>query len=528
MGSLHLLVYHINFCIYFKVVKMDSAEFQIRGREMIDYITNYLDNVGERRVLPDVQPGYLRPLLPATAPQYPEPFEAIMKDVEDKIMTGMTHWQHPRFHAYFSSGNSYPSILGDMLSDAIGCIGFSWAAGPACTELETIVLDWMGQMLGLPATFLASGEGSKGGGVIQSSASECILDALLAARALAIKKLRTVHGEDVEDGVLLSKLVAYCSKEAHSCVEKASMIGFVKIRILEPDSNHQLTGKTLQEAMEADIKKGLYPFFVTAVLGSTGMCAFDRVDEIGPLCQANDVWLHVDGSYAGNSFICPEMRHLMKGIEYASSFNINPNKWMLTSFDCSCMWVKDQHKFTQGMVVDPLYLQHDNQTKAIDYRHWGIPLSRRFRALKLWFVIRSYGVAGLQAYIRNHCRLAKVFEQLVRQDDRFVVVNKVEVGLVCFKLVGDNELNRKLLSLINESGRLHMVPTYMKGEYVIRLAVCAENACKDDMTAAWEIIQEYADQLVERFTPEPLVKTDLQELKFQNLLLSDISTEKLH
>jgi len=475
---------------------MDSAEFKVRGNEMIDYIINYMETVADRRVTPDVKPGYLRSLLPDAAPQESEPWEDVMKDVEDKIMLGMTHWQHPRFHAYFSSGNSYPSILGDMLSDAIGCIGFSWAAGPSCTELETIVLDWMGRMLGLPGSFLSSGEGSVGGGVIQSSASECILDALLAARANAVKRLKPVYGEDVEDTIILSKLVAYCSKEAHSCVEKASMIGFVKIRILEPDCNNQLTGAILREAMEADMAQGLHPFFVTAVLGSTGLCSFDKVDEIGPLCNEVGAWLHVDGSYAGNSFICPELRSPMAGIECADSFNINPNKWMLVSFDCSCMWVKDKHKFTQGMIVDPLYLQHSNSDTAIDYRHWGVPLSRRFRALKLWFTIRSYGVSGLQNYIRNHCKLAKLFESKVVKDSRFQVVNEVKVGLVCFKLKGSNELNRKLLDSINESGRLHMVPTYMKGEYVIRLAVCAEKANEDDMDAAWKIIQEFASKLV--------------------------------
>jgi len=208
---------------------MDSAEFRLRGNDMINYITNYLDTIGERRVTPDVEPGFLRPLLPSEAPVQPDSFDDIMDDIENKIMTGMTHWQHPRFHAYFSSGNSYPSILGDMLADAIGAIGFSWAASPSCTELETLVLDWFGKMLGLPSQFLADGEGSQGGGVIQTSASECILDALLAARSLAIEKLRSLHEEPVEDGVLLSKLVAYCSKEAHSCVEKAAKIGFVKL-----------------------------------------------------------------------------------------------------------------------------------------------------------------------------------------------------------------------------------------------------------------------------------------------------------
>jgi len=502
---------------------MDSAEFRMRGNDMINYITNYLDTIGERRVTPDVEPGFLRPLLPSEAPVQPDSFDDIMDDIENKIMTGMTHWQHPRFHAYFSSGNSYPSILGDMLADAIGAIGFSWAASPSCTELETLVLDWFGKMLGLPSQFLADGEGSQGGGVIQTSASECILDALLAARSLAIEKLRSLHGEPVEDGVLLSKLVAYCSKEAHSCVEKAAKIGFVKIRLLEPDSNSQLTGKILQEAMDEDIKHGLHPFFVSAILGSTGICAFDNVSEMGPVCEAMGVWLHVDGAYAGNSFVCPEKRSVMRGIEYASSFNVNPNKWLLTSFDCSCMWVRDQHKFTQGMIVNPLYLKHDHQEKAIDYRHWGIPLSRRFRALKLWFVFRSYGVSGLQAHIRNHCQLAKLFESFVKQDDRFVVVNKVQTGLVCFKLVGSNALNEKLLALINDSGRFHMVPSITKGQFIIRMAVCAEKACEQDMIDVWEGIQQMANLLLQDD------KINKKNEYFENMITDNpLRMEKIH
>jgi len=238
-------------------------------------------------------------------------------------------------------------------------------------------------------------------------------------------------------------------------------------------------------------------FFVSAILGSTGICAFDNLVEIGPICDAMGVWLHVDAAYAGNSFICPEMRCFMQGIEFASSFNVNPNKWLLTSFDCSCMWVKDQQKFTQGMVVNPEYLKHDHQQNAIDYRHWGIPLSRRFRALKLWFVFRSYGVAGLQAHIRNHCQLAKCFESFVRQDSRFVVVNKVTTGLVCFKLIGSNALNKRLLALINDSGSFHMVPAITKNQFVIRMAVCAEKACEQDMINVWKEIQNMTDVLLE-------------------------------
>lgn len=476
--------------------RMDSTEFRQRGKEMVDYIANYLDTIEERRVTPAIEPGYLRGLMPSEAPQKPEQWDDIMKDVEDKIMPGVTHWQHPRFHAYFPSGNSYPSILGDMLSDGLGCIGFSWAASPACTELETIVLDWLGKMVGLPEQFLSFSENSKGGGVIQGSASECVLVSLLAARAHTIRQLKKQH-PFVEEGVLLSKMMAYCSKEAHSCVEKAAMMAFVKLRILEPDENQSLRGSTLQQVMQEDRAMGLVPFYVETTLGTTSCCSFDNLAEIGPVCEEFGVWLHVDGAYGGNSFICPELRGPMKGIEYASSFNFNPNKFMLTNFDCSLMWVRDRFKLTQALVVDPLYLQHSYSEKSIDYRHWGIPLSRRFRALKLWFVIRSFGIDGLQQYIREHCRLARRFESHVRKESRFEVASPVHLGLVCFRLRGSNDINQKLLSSINASGKLHMVPASLNDKYVIRFCVCRQTATDEDIDYAWEVIKQFATDVLE-------------------------------
>ncbi|CAB3364092.1 Hypothetical predicted protein [Cloeon dipterum] len=474
---------------------MDIEEFRKNGKDMIDYICEYLAGLGERRVTPAIEPGYLRPLLPSTAPLKPESWSDIMADVEEKIMPGVTHWQHPRFHAYFPSGNSFPSILGDMLSDAIGCIGFSWAASPACTELETIVLDWLGQAIGLPKEFLAFSEGSKGGGVIQGSASECVLVCMLSARAQAIKKLKQQH-PFVEEGVLLSKLMAYCSKEAHSCVEKAAMICFVKLRILEPDNNCSLRGATLRQAMEEDVAMGQIPFFVSTTLGTTSCCSFDNLSEIGPVCSDLDVWMHVDSAYAGNAFICEEFKPLMRGIEHASSFNTNPNKWLLTNFDCSTMWVRDRFKLTQALVVDPLYLQHNYSAQSIDYRHWGVPLSRRFRALKLWFVLRSYGIDGLQRYIRNHCKLAKRFEQLVLKDSRFEVANDVKMGLVCFRLKGEDKLTQELLAKINISGQLHMIPSLVNSRYIIRFCVTAEHATENDIDFAWSVVSDMAAEIL--------------------------------
>ncbi|CAH0555255.1 unnamed protein product [Brassicogethes aeneus] len=493
---------------------MDCNEFRGRGKDMIEYICGYVENIETRRVTPNIEPGYLRKLLPKEAPDTPEDWESIMADVESKIMPGVTHWQHPRFHAYFPSGNSFPSLLGDMLSDAIGCIGFSWAASPACTELETIVLDWLGKAIGLPDQFLAFKEGSRGGGVIQTSASECVLVSMLAARAQALKRLKQQH-PFVEEGLLLSKLMAYCSKEAHSCVEKAAMICFVKLRILEPDEKSCLRGKTLLMAMEEDETMGLIPFFVSTTLGTTSCCSFDNLPEIGPICQKfTSVWLHVDGAYAGNAFICPELKYLLNGIEYADSFNTNPNKWLLTNFDCSTMWVRDRIRLTSALVVDPLYLQHGYSDATIDYRHWGVPLSRRFRSLKLWFVLRSYGISGLQKYIRHHIKLAKMFEGLVLKDKRFEICNEVKMGLVCFRLKGSDKINEKLLSNINASGKIHMVPANVNDKYVIRFCVVAQNATEADIDYAWDIIKDFAEELLDTQAEK---ETELQDEVFELL-----------
>ncbi|KAH7723252.1 Aromatic-L-amino-acid decarboxylase [Aphelenchoides avenae] len=492
---------------------MSPSEFRRRGRQMVDYIADYIENIHNRRVVPSIEPGYLQELIPPNAPMKPESYEKVMHDFESYIMPGVTHWQHPRFHAYFPAGNSFPSILADMLSDALGCMGFSWAACPAMTELEMIVLQWFGQMIGLPKEFLPFTDNANGGGVIQGSASECNFVALLAARFEIMRELRQ-RFPFVEEGLLMSKLIAYCSKEAHSSVEKAAMIGMVKLRILETDSLFRLRGDTLQAAITEDRQLGLIPFFVSTTLGTTSVCSFDVLSEIGPVCSANDLWLHVDAAYAGAAFVCPEFRYLMSGIEHAMSFNTNPNKWMLVNFDCSAMWVKDRFKLTQALVVDPLYLQHSWMDKAIDYRHWGIPLSRRFRSLKLWFVIRMYGIEGIQKYIREHVRLAKKFEALLRADDHFEIIGEAIVGLVCFRLKASDETNQNLLTKLNSSGRIHMVPASLNERFVIRFCVCAEHASDRDILVAYDIIKQASLTLLYEPMPEPIAENyELEQLE---------------
>lgn len=358
-----------------------------------------------------------------------------MADVEQKIMPGVLHWNHPNFYAYFPSANSYPSVLGDMLSAGLGTIGFSWASAPASTELETIVLDWLAKALDLPEHFLTEDKHSKGGGALQGSASECALVCLMTARDRAIKELKAVHSDrEAHESVFLPQLVAYSSRDAHSSVEKAAKMALIKLRILDSDAHGRFRSDTLAAAIESDVRAGLTPFFVVATAGTTGAVAFDNLEAIGEVCaRTPSIWFHVDGSYGGNSFLLPEMRRFKRGLEHADSFNVNPNKFLLTGFDVSAMWVKDVMVLKTALTVNPLYLQHVH-ADAIDYRHYGIPLSRRFRALKLWFVLRSYGIEGLQGYMRNHIRLAKHFEALVNGDERFEVCNDVHLGLVCFRL----------------------------------------------------------------------------------------------
>ncbi|KAF9809525.1 hypothetical protein SFRURICE_020822 [Spodoptera frugiperda] len=418
---------------------MEAGDFKDFAKAMTDYIAEYLENIRDRQVVPSVKPGYLRPLVPEHAPEKAEPWTAVMADIERVVMSGVTHWHSPRFHAYFPTANSYPAIVADMLSGAIACIGFTWIASPACTELEVVMLDWLGQMLGLPDSFLAK-SGGEAGGVIQGTASEATLVALLGAKNRTILRVKEKHPEWSETEIL-SKLVV-------------------------------------------------------ATLGTTSSCAFDALDEIGDVCNEHGVWLHVDAAYAGSAFICPEYRYLMKGVEKADSFNFNPHKWLLVNFDCSALWLKEPRWIIDAFNVDPLYLKHDMQGSAPDYRHWQIPLGRRFRALKLWFVLRLYGVENLQKHIRKHIALAHLFEKLCSADERFEIYEEVTMGLVCFRLKESNEKNEELLRRINGRGKIHLVPSKIDDTYFLRLAICSRFSEESDIHISWEEVKASADDVL--------------------------------
>ncbi|KAK3880492.1 hypothetical protein Pcinc_015013 [Petrolisthes cinctipes] len=468
---------------------MEGEEFKVAAKEMVDYIVDYLTNIRERRVLPEVEPGYLRPLLPPAAPDTPDQWKDIMTDIERVIMPGITHWQSPNFHAYFPATNSYPATLADILSDSIGCIGFSWISSPACTELEVVMMDWLGQLLGLPQDFLFSPEGT-GGGVIQSTASEATLVALLSAQSKKLKELghtpTTAHPQ----------LVAYTSDQSHSSVERAGMLGGVLTRLVTSDEQFAMRGPALRQAILADIKEGLIPFFVVGTVGTTSACSFDNLREIGELAKKFGLWFHVDAAYAGSAFICEEFRYLMDGLELAHSFNFNPHKWLLVNFDCSAMWFKNSNDVVEAFNVDPLYLKHEKQGQVPDYRHWQIPLGRRFRSLKLWFVMRMYGKQGLQAHIRKQVSLAHQFESHVMEDSRFEIICPVTLGLVCFRLKNeDNTMNEKLLKNINAGGVIHMVPSKIRDVYFLRFVVCSYQTESDDVKTAWKEVKKQADLL---------------------------------
>ncbi|CAH0762342.1 unnamed protein product [Bemisia tabaci] len=440
---------------------MDSEEYRRRGKEMVDYIADYLENIRDRRVYPDVKPGYMRCMIPDCAPLAGESWDTIFKDVEKIIMPG--------------------------------------ASSPACTELEIVVMNWLGKMVGLPDDFLHLRGDSQGGGVIQTTASEATFVCLLAGRTEAITRYKEIH-PDLEDAEINSRLVAYCSDQAHSSIEKAGLIGLVKMHYLESDEDLSLRGHKLTEAIKLDRDKGLIPFFVCATLGTTGACAFDNLKELGPICEREKLWLHVDAAYAGTAFICPEFRKWLCGINYAHSLAFNPSKWMMVHFDCTAMWVKNSGSLHRTFNVEPLYLQHENSGLAIDYMHWQIPLSKRFRALKLWFVIRNYGIKGLQEHIRKGVRLAHEFEALVRSDPRFEIPAARHLGMVVFRLKGENILTEKLLKRLNSRGRMHAVPAALKGKYVIRFTVTSQRTTSIDIARDWSEIRTTATEILDEFS----------------------------
>jgi aromatic-L-amino-acid decarboxylase len=469
---------------------MTPEEFRRQGRAVVDWIADYYERLESFPVLSDVEPGTVRRGLPQQPPQVGEPFERILEDVESKVLPGITHWQSPNFFAFFPASVSAPAILGELLSAGLGVQGMLWATSPACTELETHVLDWLVDMLDLPSKFQSSGQG---GGVIQDTASSATLCALLAARE------RVTAGEGNRQGVP-GDLVVYTSTQAHSSVEKGVRVaglGSERLRAVEVDASYAMRPEALQRRIAADRQAGLRPFFVSATVGTTSSNGMDPLRAIGTICKREGLWFHVDAAMAGTAALCPEFRFIHDGLELADSYCFNPHKWMLTNFDCDCFYVADRASLVGALGIMPDYLKNKATASGavIDYRDWHIPLGRRFRALKLWFVIRWYGVDGLQRHVRHTVQLAQDFARWVEGDPRFELLLPPPLNLVCFRLRGTDAMNQELLERLNQSGRLYVTQTRLDGRYVLRFCVGVPQTEAHHVHQAWQQIQAEAARL---------------------------------
>ena len=466
---------------------MTPEEFRRRGREVVDWIADYWERIESFPVLSPLQPGAVAARLPLEPPERGEPFDALLRDVGGTILPGITHWQSPNFFAYFPANVSGPSVLGELLSAGLGVQGMLWSTSPAATELETRILDWTARMLDLPESFLST---SRGGGAIQDSASSAALCALLAARERATGGRANASGPD-------GRLAAYASTEAHSSIEKAARIagiGSENLRKIPTDGRFAMRPDALEEAISRDREAGKVPFFVCATVGTTATNAIDPVREIGRIARAHGLWLHVDAAMSGSAAVCPEFRHIHDGLELADSYCFNPHKWLFTNFDCDCFFVADRNALVSALAILPEYLRNPatESGAVIDFRDWQVPLGRRFRSLKLWFVIRHYGVEGLRHHVRRHVALAQEFARWVEADGRFELAAPAPLNLVCFRHRSGDGATRAVLERVNASGRAFLTHARAGGRLALRLCVGQTWTEERHVRAVWDLIRSAA------------------------------------
>lgn len=468
---------------------MDKDEFRQFGYKFVDWVADYLTDMTKFPVLSQVEPGEIRSQLPPQPPIQGESLEILFQDFKEIILPGVTHWQHPFWFAYFPATNSPPSILAELLTAGIGAQCMIWQTSPAAAELEEVVLDWLRQILGLP-------EGMAG--VIQDTASTATLCALLTAREKATNFEANQKG-------LKKPLVVYASEEAHSSVEKGVKIagyGKENLRYIPTDEAFAMVPSRLEESIDRDRERGLEPACVVATLGTTSSTAIDPLAPIGKICRRHGLWLHVDAAYAGTAAILHEKKEMLEGAEFIDSFVFNPHKWMFTNFDCSAYFVKDPGDLIRTFEINPEYLKTGLDRQVKKFRDWGIQLGRRFRALKLWFVIRYYGVEGLQKMIREHIRLAQMFKGWVEGHKHFELMAPVNLSLVCFRLNdGRNEealnsLNQQFLKSLNQTGKVFLTHTSLRGKYVLRMAIGSRTTEKQHVKEAWELILNKAAEVL--------------------------------
>ncbi len=469
---------------------MTPEEFRARGHELVDWIADHVEGLERRRVAPDVRPGDVRARLPEHPPTAPEPWEAVRRDLDEIIVPGLVHWQHPSFFAYFPSNTSYPSILGELLSAGLGVQGMSWVTSPACTELETLMLDWMAELLDLPPGFRSTS--AAGGGVIQGSASEATLVAILSARFRATRGAVNVDGDT-------TRLVAYASSQAHSSIEKGlriAGIGTGRTRSVPHDEHFAMRPDALAAMVDDDVRAGLVPFFVCASRGTTSSLAFDSTPAVAAVTGERGLWLHVDGAMSGIAALAPEHRWVNDGLDRVDSYCTNAHKWMGVNFDCDLYWTADRAALLGALSILPEYLRSAaaESGAAIDYRDWQIPLGRRFRALKLWMTLRLDGVEAVRTMIRRHVALTQRLADEVAGDDRFEIVAPHPLNLLVLRLTGDDADARTdaLVDAANATGQVLLTRTVLDGRVALRVSIGATATEWGHVEAAWQLLQRLA------------------------------------
>jgi aromatic-L-amino-acid decarboxylase len=470
---------------------MQPDEFRRHGHQLVDWMADYMRDVSTLPVTPAVRPGDVLRQLPASPPENGEPFDSLLQDFTRIIVPGMTHWNHPGWFAYFPANNSPPSVLAEMLTATLGAQCMSWATSPAATELEQLTMEWLRQMVGLPKDFT---------GVIQDTASTATLVALLSARERATENAAGRAGLAGTG----ARLTVYASSEAHSSIDKGVKLagyGLEQLRRVPVDRDYAMIPEALDRMIATDRKAGLVPACVVATAGTTSSTAIDPFPRVAEVCRRHAVWLHVDAAYAGAAALLPELRHLFDGVEQADSFVFNPHKWMLVNFDCSAYFVRDRDALLRTFQLTPEYLRTPEDKEVVNFRDWGIQLGRRFRALKLWFVIRSYGLEGLREMIRKHVGLARELAGWIEAAPGYELMAPVPFGLVCFRrrppemAVDDprlDDLNAALLARVNATRRVHLTHTRLGGRYVIRVAIGQRQTERAHVEEVWKLIQEAA------------------------------------
>jgi len=467
--------------------RMDPEEFRKYGKEVVDWIADYLKNTEKYPVYPNIKPGDIKKQLPGSPPLLPEKMDRILEDFNRIILPGMTHWNHPNFHAYFSITGSAPGILGEMLSAALNVNGMLWRTSPSAAELEEVVLDWLRQMLGLPSDFL---------GVITDCGSASNLVALTAAREAIHKRVRE---EGLAGRTDIAKLRLYCSDQTHSSVEKAAIVlgaGQEGVKKIQSDTEFKMDVKALASAIEEDKKNGWLPFAVVATIGTTSSTSIDPIPAIADICRREHIWLHIDGAYGGMAAIVPEMRYVLDGCNRADSFVTNPHKWLFTPIDCSALYTRHVDILKQAFSLVPDYLA-TAEGNVNNYMDWGIQLGRRFRSLKLWFVIRSFGIEGIISHLREHCRLARELESWIDADKNFELLAPVPFSVVCFRYHPkeiSNEsklerLNSQIIDRVNATGKAFLSHTKLHGKYTIRVAIGNLETTEKHIIRVWELLK---------------------------------------